>query len=165
MLAAKQIARGLAAKGTRAEAMRVEMNAFEITYPGTLNRGPFRSFSDRLMSAAFCSSSVVAHGGFHFQDFHTGPHAARDKLVERTEVVSDAKLPLLSSRIVARAADGSSITAVVENSRDEVAIDWSSIDPWAIALWDEAGKSRADYEACRDAVRNLPSARRVHLPF
>jgi 2-methylcitrate dehydratase PrpD len=165
VLAAEQVAGEFAARGKRAESLRVEMNAFEITYPGTLNRSPFRSFSDRLMSAAFCSSSVVAHGGFHFEDFHTGPHAARDKLVGQTEVVSAPDLGLLSSRIIARAADGENVTAFVANSRDEVAIDWSSIDPWAIALWEEAGKTRADYEACRDAVRDLPRARQFQLPF
>jgi 2-methylcitrate dehydratase PrpD len=163
VLAAEKVVREL--KGREAQSMRVEMNAFEITYPGKLNRGPFRSFSDKLMSVAFCSSSVVANGGFRFDDFHSGPNAKRDRLIESTEVVSDPALPLLSSRITAKTADGASVTAALENSRDAVAIDWSSIDPWAIGLWEEAGRTRADYEACRATVRDLPNARRVNLPL
>src|SRR5690606_19119198 len=48
----------------------IEMNSFEITYPGTLNRGPtFRAFGDRLMSATFCSAAVFARQGLVFDDF------------------------------------------------------------------------------------------------
>jgi 2-methylcitrate dehydratase PrpD len=165
VLAAEQVARELAAKAGRAAALRIELNAFEITYPGTLNRGPFRSFGDRLMSAAFCASSVVAHGGFRFDDFHSGPQAPRDELIGRTEVVPDAGLPLLSSRVIARTTDGGSITASVKDSRAAVAIDWSSIEPWAIALFQEAGRTRKDYEACRDAVRDLATAKQARLPI
>jgi hypothetical protein len=57
------------------------------------------------------------------------------------------------------------VSATLENSRDAVAIDWASIDPWAIGLWEEAGRTRADYEACRAAVRDLPNAKRVSLPI
>jgi 2-methylcitrate dehydratase PrpD len=163
VLAAEKIVREL--NGREAQSMRVDMNAFEITYPGKLNRGPFRSFSDKLMSVAFCSSSVVANGGFQFADFHVGPNAKRDKLIENTEVVSDPALPLLTSRITARTTDGATVTALLENSRDAVALDWASIDPWAIDLWQEAGRTRADYEACRNAVRALPSSDRVSLPL
>ncbi len=145
--------------------LRVVMNSFERGYPGTLNRGPFRSFSDKLMSAAFCASSVVAHRGFRFDDFHSGPHAERDRLIEGTEVVADASLPLLSSRVEIETEGGATVTGSVENSRSEVALDWSTIDSWGIDLFEEVGRPRADYERCRVAVRELPRAAMARVPL
>lgn len=150
--------------GAEPRALRIHMNSFERGYPGNLNKGPFRSFSDKLMSAAFCASSVVAHRGFRFEDFHSGPHSVRDRLIAATEVLEDKALPLLSSWVEIDTAEGKAVGRV-ENSRAEVALDWSTIDPWATGLWEEAGRSRADYERCRDAVRNLPHASSARVPF
>src|SRR5690606_1192377 len=78
----------------------VEMNSFEITYPGTLNHGPlFRAFGDRLMSAAFCTSAVLSRRGLVFDDLMGADDPLRDRLVAATEVRKDDQLPLLSSRV------------------------------------------------------------------
>lgn len=164
VLAAERAVAQLDAKA-QPRAVRIEMNSFEIGYPGNMNRGPFRSFSDKLMSAAFCASSVVASRGFTFGDFHSGGNAARDALIAATEVVVDPALPLLSSRVTLTTADGKTVTGQVANSRAEVALDGSTIDPWAIGLWEEGGRTRQDYERCRDAVRGLPRAANARLPL
>ncbi len=139
-------------------AIRVEMNPFEMRYPGTLNRGPFRAFGDRLMSAAFCAASVLQHREFRFDDFHGGPLAERDRLVDMAEVSDDASLPLLSARVIATTPNGT-VTERVENSRREVGIEWDSVDDWAVALWKEAGRGADDYHACRAAILDLPGAK------
>jgi 2-methylcitrate dehydratase PrpD len=138
-------------------AILVEMNPFEMRYPGTLNRGPFRAFGDRLMSVAFCTASVLRHRGFRFEDFHIGPDAERDRLADMVKVADDERLPLLSSRVTVTTPAGTT-TEHVENSRRDVAIEWDSVDDWAEALWKEAGRAPAEYRACRAAILDLPNA-------
>ncbi|GIK80517.1 MAG: hypothetical protein BroJett024_16220 [Alphaproteobacteria bacterium] len=162
VLAAERAARQIDS-ATSVSRLRIEMNPFEMRYPGTLNRGPFHSFSDKLMSAAFCAASVVAHSGFRFEDFHSGAHAVRDSLTALAQV-EESSLSLLSARVTIETAGGARIVGEVENSRDEVAIDWTSVDDWAAALWTEAGRTEREYAACRDAVRDLPESRRAKLP-
>ncbi len=150
-------------KGVAITAVRIEMNPFEMRYPGNLNRAPFRAFGDKLMSAAFCSASVLANRGFRFEDFHSGPHAERDRLTDIVEIAEDERLPLLSARARVTLSDGSTLTEHVENSRSEVAIDWNSVDAWAEALWAEVGRPRERYLACRDAILGLPKAANARI--
>lgn len=146
-------------------AIRVEMNPFEMHYPGSLNRSPFRAFGDRLMSVAFCTASVLHQRGFEFGDFHKGPDAERDRLADLVQVTEDERLALLSSRVVVTTRDGGTLTEYVENSRRDVAIEWDSVDDWARALWADAGRSSGAYEACRDAILELPTAAVTRIPF
>lgn len=140
----------------------VEMNGFEITYPGTLNRGPlFRAFGDRLMSATFCSAAVLARRGLVFDDFQGAADPLRDRLVALTDVREDASLPLLSSRVTVSLADGSEVVELVRNSRDEVRIDWDSVAPWAAGLFADAGRDSADCDAAMTTVRGLAGLARV----
>jgi len=164
VLASEQAASNLPANAD-IRGILVEMNSFEMRYPGTLNRGPFKSFGDKLMSAAFCSASVIARRGFSFEDFHRKPDNDLVALIEKVKVVDDPGLPLLSARVSIEFADGRKLVEEVKNSRDEVAIDWASIDPWAASLWEEGGRSAKDYGACRDAVRALPGATIAQLPM
>ncbi|MCB1378819.1 MAG: MmgE/PrpD family protein, partial [Alphaproteobacteria bacterium] len=138
------------------ESVLVEMNAFEITYPGTMNSGPdCHSFGERLMSAAFCASSVLANQGFRFDDFHGTENGARARLAERTTVVADADLPLLSSRITVTLADGRKLSQEVINSRDEVQINSATVGDWARALFAEVGLDAADYDTLERWVDTL----------
>lgn len=134
----------------------IAMNPFEMGYPGTLNRGPvFRSFSDVLMSAAFCSASVLACGRFDFADLFRTPHAERERLIAATEVRGDSALPTLSCRIDLTLADGRTLTDTLLDGGRELALDAGTIDEWALALWQEAGRSPAQYQAFRAAVDGL----------
>ena len=140
----------------------VEMNAFEITYPGTLNMGPaFRSFGDRLMSAAFCTAALLSRGALVFADFHGEACPARDRLLKVIEVRKDDRLKLLSSRITVEKVNGERIVEEVANSREQVRIDWSTIGEWGSALWEEAGRPAQAYEAFMTTIRGLPEAGNV----
>lgn len=92
--------------GLRTHRVTISINSFEMRYPGTLNKGPFRSFSDVLMSAAFCSASVLACGRFDFNDMFNFRRQDRDRLIDATEVRDDSSLPTLSCRIELQLKDG-----------------------------------------------------------
>ncbi len=165
VLAAERAAARIGDAGT-IKSVLVEMNPFEITYPGTLNRGPeFRSFGDRLMSATFCAAAVLSRGTLQFEDFHGARSGLRDRVVGATEVRKDDGLGLLSSRVTVELADGEKVVEKVENSREEVRIDWELVRDWGADLWQEAGRERSAFDTCLDAVRGLSKAREVHLPL
>lgn len=139
------------------EAVAIVMNPFEMRYPGTLNMGPvFRSFSDVLMSAAYCCTSVLSCGRFEFKDLFALDHAARNRLIAVTQVRDDAALPTLSCRIELSLKGGRKIVESLIDGGKELAIDASTIDAWALDLWKEAGRSEAQYRKFRSAVDALP---------
>jgi len=137
--------------------VEIVMNPFEMRYPGTLNMGPvFKSFSDVLMSAAYCCTSVLACGRFEFKDLFALDHAARNRLISVTQVRDDAALPTLSCRIELTLKDGKKIVESLIDGGKELAIDATTIDAWALDLWKEAGRSEAQYRKFRAAVDGLP---------
>jgi len=147
----------LAAQGVRAddiEHMRIEMNPQEMRYPGNLNRGPFHSFSDVLMSAACCLASVMVHGRLDFQDLMTLEQPRRQALIGRIEIAEDPTLGKLSDRIEVRLRDGRVLRDEVLAGGDVVSPTAQDIDPWSAALWAEAGRGPA-YPAFRAAVDKL----------
>lgn len=134
----------------------IHMNPFEMRYPGTLNKGPdFRSFSDVLMSAAFCCASVLANGRFEFKDLLELRRPERDRVIAATDVRDDPALPTLSCRIDIELKSGASMSDTLLEGGKELAIDSSSIDEWAVGLWREAGRSQAQYRGFRAAVDAL----------
>lgn len=165
VLASERVAQRLGAGAEGIRRVTVQMNPFEMRYPGTLNRGPFNAFGAKLMSARFCTASVLSRGGFDFPDFHAGGSPSRERIIALVDVVEDTDLPLLSARVSVELANGETLREEVRNSREEVAIDWASVDPWAIALWEEAGRDKDAYQRCRDAVLALPEQEKTELPF
>ena len=146
------------------ESVAIVMNPFEMRYPGTLNMGPvFRSFSDVLMSAAYCCTSVLSCGRFEFKDLFALNHAARNRLISVTQVRDDAALPTLSCRIEITMKDGSKIVESLIDGGKELAIDSSTIDAWALDLWKEAGRTESQYRNFRDAVETLPRSSAADL--
>ena len=164
VLACERLSDRLPASSTMT-GIRVDMNPFEMRYPGSLNSGPFRAFGDRLMSVAFCTASVLRHRGFRFDDFHTGPEAERDRLAALVQVTDDADRALLSARVTVTTSDGTIMSEDVENSRRDVAIGWDRVDDWAEALWREGGRTPQEYRACRTAVLGLPAASIAQFPL
>jgi 2-methylcitrate dehydratase PrpD len=136
--------------------VKIVMNPFEMRYPGTLNMGPeFKSFSDVLMSAAYCCTSVLACGRFEFKDLFDKGNTARSRLIPLTAVRDDPALPTLSCRIELTLQDGTTIVESLIDGGKELAIDASTIDAWALGLWKEAGRSEAQYRKFRVAVDGL----------
>ena len=143
-------------EGRTVERIVIEMNTFEMNYPGTLNAGPvFKSFSDRLMSARFCAGSVLEAGRFDFDAFVKPASRALSRLISVTEVRADVDLGPLSCRIEITAQGGASVCGELRDGGKDLAIDWDTIDHWAGALWQEAGRAPA-YPALRAAVLGLP---------
>ena len=135
------------------ESVQIFMNPFEMRYPGTLNQGPeFRSFSDVLMSAAFCCASVLANGRFVFKDLLHLKRADRDRLIAQTHVQDDPALGTLSCWIKLSLKGGATLVDSLIDGGRELAIDATSIDAWASDLWAEAGRTDAQYRAFRTAV-------------
>lgn len=146
------------------ETVQVEMNGFEMRYPGTSNRGPtFRSFGDRLMSAAFCTASVLANGCLTLQDFQTSENPARDRLLPRISLAEDGAMPLLSARVTALTTGGAIVSETVRNARQAINIDWSSVKEWGSELWNEAGMPVGAFAASYAAIRELDTAVEVDL--
>ncbi|MDH4376742.1 MAG: MmgE/PrpD family protein [Ramlibacter sp.] len=147
-----------AALGTqRVQSVRVEMNAFEMNYPGTLNAGPvYKSFSDRLMSARFCVSSVLENGHFDFAAFVRPLSAEGSRIIAATDVQSADDLGTLSCRIRITTTEGQTIQGELRDGGDQLTIDWSSIDEWCAQLWKEAGRLPRYGQALRSAVEDLP---------
>ena len=137
------------------ETVTISMNPYEMRYPGTLNKGPFRSFSDVLMSAAFCCTSVLACGRFEFKDLFDLARADRNRLIDATKVQEDPALPTLSCRIEILPRRGERAVDSLIDGGKALAIDAASIDEWALGLWKEAGRSEAQYRRFRAAVDSL----------
>jgi 2-methylcitrate dehydratase PrpD len=141
------------------ESVTISMNPYEMRYPGTLNKGPeFRSFSDVLMSAAFCCASVLACGRFEFKDLFDLARADRNRLIDVTKVQEDPALGTLSCRIEIRLKRGKTIVDTLNDGGKALAIDATSIDEWALGLWQEAGRPEAQYRRFRAAVDALERA-------
>jgi len=138
------------------ESLAIVMNPFEMRYPGTLNKGPvFKSFSDVLMSAAFCCASVLTRGKFEFADLFEKGRAPRDRLIAIANVHDDKALPTLSCRIELKMKGGGRISESLIDGGRELAIDAATIDDWALGLWLEAGRKEAQYRKFRAAVDGL----------
>ncbi len=134
------------------ETVTVSMNPYEMRYPGTLNMGPFRSFSDVLMSAAFCCASVLVCGRFEFKDLFDLARADRNRLIDVIKVQEDPALGTLSCRIEVRLKRGETIVDTLNDGGKALAIDAASIGEWALGLWQEAGRSEVQYRKFRAAV-------------
>jgi 2-methylcitrate dehydratase PrpD len=144
-------------KGRLVKCINIEMNTFEMNYPGTLNAGPmFKSFSDRLMSARFCVGSVLEAGRFDFDAFLKPASISLLRLISVTEVRANVDLGTLSCRINITMQTGPSVHGELLDGSKDLAINWDTVDPWALALWQEAGRGSA-YSALRTAVIDLPN--------
>jgi 2-methylcitrate dehydratase PrpD len=142
--------------GRRVQRVLVEMNEFEMNYPGTLNAGPgFRSFSDKLMSARFCVASVLEAGRFDFDAFLRPLSREASALVAATDVRSAADLGTLSCRIAITTEDGEAVQGELRDGGQELAIDGDTIGDWATALWTGAGRAAEACDRARSAVLAL----------
>jgi len=143
-------------KNQEIDKILLEMNAFEMNYPGTLKEGPvFHSFSDKLMSARYCLSSVLAEGRFNFDAFFSSNYAKLVPIMARTHVISASDLGTLSCRISIHLKNGEIIRDELKNGGAQLAINWSSIDEWARDLWLSGGRTPSSYSKTRDVILDL----------
>ena len=153
----ERLAPGLAGKPLAS--VLIEMNAFEMNYPGTLNAGPlYKSFSDRLMSARFCAGSVLEAGHFDFDAFLRTPSDRLSAIMAATDVRAGDDLGTLSCRITVTPQGEPPVCEELRDGGKELAIDWSTIDEWCLALWQSAGRSSEAFSRTREAVLGLPSS-------
>lgn len=144
-------------EGRAVESVVLQMNGFEMNYPGTLNAGPvFRSFSDRLMSARLCVASVLEAGRFDFAAFQRPLSPQVSQLVARTRVEPGEDLGTLSCRLTLDLEGGSLLTGELRDGGRKLAIDWESIGPWSRDLWAEGDRDEAAAQRAEAAVRSLP---------
>lgn len=153
----ERLAPGLAGKAIAS--VQIEMNAFEMNYPGTLNAGPvYKSFSDRLMSARFCAGSVLEAGRFDFDAFLRAPSDALSRIMAATDVRAGDDLGTLSCRIGVTITDGETVRGELRDGGKELAIDWNTVEEWCLQLWQGAGRTAADFARIRAAVLASPSS-------
>lgn len=153
----ERLAPGLA--GRSIASVLIEMNAFEMNYPGTLNAGPvYKSFSDRLMSARFCAGSVLEAGRFDFDAFLRPPSGTLSSMMAATDVRAGEDLGTLSCRITVTTWDGSTVHEELRDGGKELAISWDTIDEWCLDLWNAAGRSADAFSRTRAAVLALPAS-------
>jgi 2-methylcitrate dehydratase PrpD len=143
----------------RIAAVRIGMNPFEMRYSGTLNKGPYHSFSDVLMSAAYCCSAVLQRGSMQFADLLHPGEPERDRLIGATEIAEDPGLPKMSARVQILFRDGSEVTDEVRDIGDTVSISWSDVDAWGTPLWGD----RDRYERARAAIEGLEQSQAADL--
>ena len=79
----------------------------------------------------------------------------RDRIIVATEVRDDPALPTLSCRIELALPGGRTVVDTLIDGGRELAIDVSTIDDWALALWREAGRTEVQYRKFRAAVDGL----------
>jgi 2-methylcitrate dehydratase PrpD len=97
-------------------AVRVEVSEAELSYPGSANRGPFRSRSDALMSIAFCVATGLADGIVELARLESPNDLA--ELVARVEVAAAHDLPEGAARITVDSSDGA--RTELRGSEDEL---------------------------------------------
>jgi 2-methylcitrate dehydratase PrpD len=89
-----------------AVAIRVRMNPYETGYAGMDATGPFNSVSGTLMSIPFCIATTLIHGVPSMRHMTTYDDPAVAALIERTTLVSDPSVPVLSAVIEVDTAQG-----------------------------------------------------------
>ena len=74
------------------ERLEIRVPAREFNYPGSSNRGPFKSRSDSLMSIARCCALAYANGKIPLRLLAEPPLDNEETVLKVTEVVSDSAL-------------------------------------------------------------------------
>ena len=137
------------------EKITLHLNPVDRVYPGTLNWGPFEDVGATLMSAPYCLAmgfalrTATLDGLRRFAD----PDIAR--LIERTEVLPDDRLPVLSARIELRTTDGRDLS--LEHIPDDATFgwDWAGISANVDRLCAEMEHGGRTIPALKAALRSL----------
>lgn len=71
------------------ERIEVRMSSGELSYPGSRNRGPFKSRSDSLMSVARCVALAYLHGAVPYRQLVRPPGDREQSVLDVIELVTD----------------------------------------------------------------------------
>jgi 2-methylcitrate dehydratase PrpD len=86
--------------------VQVRMSANEVSYPGTSNRGPFRSRSDTLMSVPRCVAIALRRGATPYEVLLAPVDADQADLMDRVELVPEEDFEDGTVQIVVEMAGG-----------------------------------------------------------
>jgi 2-methylcitrate dehydratase PrpD len=115
--------------------VRCEVSEAEFSYPGSSNRGPFRSRSDALMSIALCVGAGLADGIVELARLES-PNELAD-LVGSIEVAPAADLAEGSARLRATAPDGT-VTELNGSDAELLFPAWGDLGAEELAIRSEA---------------------------
>lgn len=127
------------AGGTELAALTIRMHPFEADFFGVRFKGPFISFPQTFMSAAFCAALTWARGTVTLAgltDFH-----AKDVLdvVVKVEVIADAARARYAPLVQARLSDGSTLSWEEREGANAYTLTWERARCMTDALCAEAG--------------------------
>jgi 2-methylcitrate dehydratase PrpD len=127
------------AGATKLAALTLRMHPFEADFFGVRFRGPFNSFPQTFMSAAFCAALAWTRGAVTLAgltDF-----GARDVLdaVTKVEIIADPARARYAPLLKARLSDGSALIWEEREGPDSYALTWESARRMTDALCIEAG--------------------------
>jgi hypothetical protein len=140
-----------------AEAIELGLPPDEAAYPGSANRGPFRSRSDALMSVAFCVSSGLQDGLVRLARLEQPGDAGVAALIERFRLTPRPDLQESEATLTVTASGGRRLELRATGA-DILYPRWDGIDAEAIATRSEA--SARTVEGARDELmRDAPDVK------
>lgn len=134
------------------------MNPFEADFIGVRNAGPFRSFSETMMSGPFCAALGWVHGTATFAALHRFDDPAVNAHASRVRMIADPQRRRYHPRLEARLADGRSLAWEETRGEEAYRLDWASAGAMAAELGAEAGTPTVETARLIAAVDALPAA-------
>jgi 2-methylcitrate dehydratase PrpD len=92
-------------EGALPDSLTLRISVPEANYPGSRNRGPFRSRSDALMSVSFCLACGITNGRLHLEATEQPNQPELLALLERIHLEADPALEETQGVLVAELGD------------------------------------------------------------
>ena len=146
------------ANGSAPERVRIRMNPYEAEFFGVRGRGPFRAFSQTIMSAPFCAALAWHDGAVTFDGMHRFDDAEVLALVPRIEVDSDEACARYQPALEVFLADGRILEWAESDPVHAYDLTWPAAVEMTHALCEEVGVDRAAAERLVDEVGGLADA-------
>jgi 2-methylcitrate dehydratase PrpD len=146
------------AAGAALARLRVELHPFEAGFVGVRHAGPFRSFSETMMSAPFCAALAWTHGAVTLAGLTAFEDPAVLAAVPRVAVQADPARPRYRPRLAATLADGRRLEWEEPDGEDADRLTWPAAVEMAERLGAEAGLPPGAVRRLVDAVAGLEAA-------
>ena len=146
------------ANGSAPERVRIRMNPYEAEFFGVRSRGPFRAFSQTIMSAPFCAALAWHDGAVTFDGMHRFDDAEVLALVPRIEVDSDEACARYQPALEVFLADGRILEWAESDPVHAYDLTWPAAVEMTHALCEEVGVAREAAERLVDEVGGLADA-------
>lgn len=141
--------------GRLPDAVRVRMNPYETGYAGMDARGPFSSISGTLMSIPFCIATTLIHGVPTTRHMTTYDDAEVAALIDRTTLVTDPSVPVLSAIIEVDTPEGTKVREQRMTPKD-YAYDLPTLSAMLRRIGSEEGVDMAAFDRLEAFVTALP---------